>query len=126
MTEDCEASERRKPERETAESGSHHRAETGQDHGVPEAPGQHVGRGEEGERKAKDSPESELRQSSVSPLIFLLHSLGDGTEAVPDGAVPHGLQGEHKEDPPSLPLYCWLNNIINQLIFLIIYAFPKS
>ena len=113
MTEDCEASKRRKPEWETAKSGSHHSEETGQDHGVPEAPGQEVSRGEEGERKAKDSPESELRQSSVSPVIFLLHSLGDGTEAVPDGAGPHGLQGEHKEDPPSLPLYCGLNNIIN-------------
>ena len=114
MTEDCEASERRKPDWETAESGSRHSEETGQDHGVPEAPGQHVGRGEEGEREAEDCPESELGQSSVSPVIFLLDSLGYRAEGVPDGAGPHRLQGEHTEDPPSLPLNCWLNEEYRQ------------
>ena len=64
--------------------------------------------GEEEEREVKDRPESELGQSSVSPLIFLLDSLGYRTEGVPDGAGPHGQQGEHAEDPPSLPLDCWL------------------
>ena len=90
------------------DSCSHHRAETGQHHGVPQAPGQQVGRGQEEEGEVEDGPESELGQRPVSPLIFLLDSLGYRTEGVPDGAGPHGQQGEHAEDPPSLPLDCWL------------------
>ena len=91
---------------------SEHRAETGQHHGVPEAPGEQVGRGEEEEREVKDRPEGELGQSPVSPVIFLLDSLGYGAECVPDSAGPHRLQGEHTEDPPSLPLHCWLHKFV--------------
>ena len=46
-------------------------------------------------------------------MIFLLDSLGYGSECVPDSTGPHRLQGEHTEDPPSLPLHCWLNTHSN-------------